>query len=300
MSYFYQAFGLSIQSDIALPPLFEKPSVKTPDIQVVLADVSETGLEQADMVKPFSQFNQTQLWLNIIDVARFEVTANLIKVDPLSEDWDSIRLFLLGSCFGAIMHLKQDLVLHGNTIKFGDECAVFMGPSGNGKSTLASAFYKKGYQILADDLARVDETLCVQPSYPQLKLWEDSARKLEIDTSVLKRIRPQNAKFAVPIQDSFFNQPLPVKALYILNTHNQDDFIFEELSGVNKFQPLKNNTFRPHFTQAFGMQKVHLKRVSQLANQARVVRITRPNYGFQIDELVKRIEQDLQQAVTDE
>lgn len=300
MSYFYQAFGLSIQSDIALPPLFETPAVETPDIQVVLKGVCATGLEQADVIKPFSQINQTQLWLNIMDVARFEVTANLIKVDPLSEDWDSIRLFLLGSCFGAVMHLRQDLVLHGNTIKFGEGCAVFMGPSGNGKSTLASAFYKKGYQILADDLARVDETLHVQPSYPQLKLWEDSAKKLEIDTSALKRVRPQDAKFAVPIHENFFNQPLPVKALYILNTHNQDDFIFEELSGVNKFQPLKNNTFRPHFTQAFGMQKAHLKRVSQLASQARVIRITRPNHGFQIDELVERIEQDMQQVLADE
>jgi len=300
MSFFYQAFGLSIQSEIALPPLFETPYIHAPDINVVLADVSSNGLEQADVIKPFSQFNQTQLWLNITDVALFEVSANVIKIAPLSDDWDSIRLFLLGSCFGAVMHLKQDLVLHGNTIKFADGCAVFMGPSGNGKSTLASAFYKKGYQILADDLARVDETLQVQPSYPQLKLWQDSAKKLEIDTSELKRVRPQDAKFAVPINDSFFNHPLPVKALYILNTHNQDEFIFEELSGVDKFQPLKNNTFRPHFTQAFGMQKAHLKRVSQLASQARVVRITRPNHGFQIDELVKRIEQDMQKTPSHE
>lgn len=293
MAYCYKAFGLKISSEIELPPLALSDQTNTPDINVELGEVSATGLASPDVVKPFSQFNASALWLSILDVARFEVTQNRVMVQPLSDDWDSIRLFLLGSCFGAVMHLRGDLVLHGNTIRFGDGCAVFVGTSGNGKSTLASAFYQRGYEILADDLARVDERLRVQPSYPQLKLWKDSAEKLGLDTAGLKRVRPQDEKFALPIRDLFCNEPLPVRAVYILHTHNQDAFELNAVRGVEKFKPLKNHTFRPHFTKAFGMQQTHLKRVSQLAKSARVVHITRPNAGFKIDELVQHIEADM-------
>lgn len=49
----------------------------------------------------------------------------------------------------------------------------------------------------------------VQPSFPQIKLWSDSAIHLNIDTQFLRRIRPTMEKFAVPLGKQFYKELLP-------------------------------------------------------------------------------------------
>jgi energy-coupling factor transporter ATP-binding protein EcfA2 len=58
---------------------------------------------------------------------------------------------------------------------------AFAGPSGRGKSTLASAFYRAGYQLIADDCllleAQADGVQAI-PAYPSVRLWQDSLEAL--------------------------------------------------------------------------------------------------------------------------
>lgn len=298
MTYFYKAFGLIIRSEMALPPLMACEACDCADISIVFGEVSPAGLVTPDVIKPLSQFNKTALWLDIPNIARFLIEkGRQITIAPsVNQDNESIRLFLLGSCMGALLQQRGELLLHGSAVRFADHCAVFMGGSGTGKSTLAAAFYQKGRQLLTDDLALIDKQLCVQPSFPQLKLWPDAANKLDIDLALHKRVRTQIEKLAIPTGNAFCGQPLPVKTLYLLDTHNQDDFIFQEIKGMKKFQPLKNHSYHPSFSEDFAIQTAHLKRISQLAGQARLIRITRPSHGFQVAELIERIEQELLQA----
>jgi len=291
----YIAFGLTIASSIELPPLRKSP-VTTIDVTIEYGKVSRDGLEKPEVVKPFSQTAANELWLHIPEVAWFYVShGNRIVIDAEADsDLQTIRLFLLGSCLGAILHQRNCLVIHGNAIRFGDECVIFAGNSGNGKSTLAAAFYQRGYKVLADDLAVVDEQLRVQPSYPQLKLWHDSAKKLNIDTDQLKQIRHQINKYAYPIKKGFCTTPLPVRALYILNTHNEESFELEPIQGVAKFNPLKNNTYRLGYLEGLGLKPTHLKQCAELANRIKLSRITRPDRDFQIEKLVEMIEHDLE------
>jgi len=249
--YFYHAFGLNIQSALNLPELLAcaDNSNLNPDVTIQWGDVSKTGLIEAVVKGAFYQANHNGLWLDVPSVARYLIThGNCITIDPYDQaDEDSIRVFLLGSGMGALLMQRDLFLLHANAIKIGDACVSFSGNSGAGKSTLSAAFMSRGYSVLADDVCAINEAGQVMPSFPQVKLWADSSHKLAIKTGGLRRIRPNIEKFAVPLNQQFFATNLPLKVLYILNSHNQDTFEFDSIEGMHKMLPLKNNTYRHHW-----------------------------------------------------
>ena len=67
-----------------------------------------------------------------------------------------IRLFLLGSAWGALCYQRGLLVLHAGVVKVGDGAAAFFGPTDSGKSALAARLASEGYSLVSDDLCRFD------------------------------------------------------------------------------------------------------------------------------------------------
>ncbi len=293
----YTAFGLTLSSDIALPPLTPTNATQI-DVTIQQDHVNKKGLTNPVSTRLRSQAAPDSLWFHVPNIAWFHVSkGNTIHYEPEEQaDEQSVRLYLLGTCMGAVMHQRNRLVIHGNAVRIGDECVIFAGLSGNGKSTLAAAFHKKGYELLADDLAVINEQGFVQPSYPQIKLWHDTAERLNIDVTQLQQIRLQVKKYAYPLTQGFCDTPLPVRAMYILNTHKLETFEFQAITGMNKFLPLKNQTYRKTYIEGLGLTTQHLKQCAQLANTISMIRITRPTSGFDIDQLVERIEADLNRA----
>ncbi|MCI5133440.1 MAG: hypothetical protein D3904_18480, partial [Candidatus Electrothrix sp. EH2] len=205
----------------------------------------------------------------------------------------SMRLYLLGSCLGALLHQRGLLVMHGAAVRFNECCVLFAGPSGNGKSTLAAAFCKRGFQVLSDDVCAVDEQLRVVPGYPQIKLWRDAAARLDMDTDSMRQIRLQIEKYAFNAEELFCTETLPLAAAYFLSAHNLKIFEFKNLTGMQTFLPLRNNTYRISYLKGMGLESGHLARIGALSRQVGVTRITRPNSEFRLEELVDRILDDL-------
>jgi hypothetical protein len=294
LSHRYHAFGLNIGSHIELPALRPVAGEADADIEIIAGPVPENGLEHPKKATPFHQSDTGRLWLNVPNVARFLVCdGSHITVDASPDaDEQSIRLYLLGSCMGAILHQRGVLVMHGNAVRFGEKCVIFAGPSGAGKSTLAAAFHQRGHDILADDVCAIDAEGRVAPSFPQLKLWQDAANRLEIDTSSLDRIRLQVEKYAYPLAQSFFEH-LPVAAIYILGSNNRNEFEIKPITGMRKFTPLKNNTYRVGYLDGLGLKTEHLALCTKLGSRIHLARIIRPNHGFKMGELVDMIMNDL-------
>jgi hypothetical protein len=295
----YHAFQLNIHSELAFPELLKQADVHamTASDKVVIqfGPVSSSGLMKAKVSGLFYQAGLNQLWLNIPNVARFLIADGAsITIEPYSDvDEASIRLFVLGSCLGALLMQRDLFLLHGNAVKVGEHCVSFVGASGAGKSTLSGAFFKRGYSILADDVCAIDETNQVIPSFPQIKLWCDAAKQLDISTQALRQIRPFIEKFAVPLGQQFHQTSLPLKVVYILHTHNKDEFILKDVSGMRKLQPLRNNTYRQQYLEGLSKNKLHFGQCGRIASQVALVSVTRPNHGFKLNELVDAIEVDL-------
>lgn len=297
--FFYQYYGLVVSSDLLLPeliPIASTEAVTTVDVTIKQANVASDGLTNGKVLGPFLQAGDGSLWLTVPDVARFLIrNGTEILYEPLAgSDADSIRVFMLGSCTGALLFQRGYLVLHGNAFQVGDGCVMCVGNSGIGKSTLAAAMMQRGHNIIADDVCPVDARGYAIPGMPRIKLWQDSAIKLGIDTSNLQRIRPDMEKFNYPLKHAYCQEALPVRAIYILNSDLSPDMTVERLQGMDKYLPLKNNTYRFQYMQGMGLGNQHLKLTSQLSARTHLSRITRPRGRFALDELVDFILADYQ------
>jgi hypothetical protein len=296
--YSYQAFKLKILSELYFPELvaYSTEEIGPHDVHIYFGKVNPEGLANSKSHYLYVQGTDNALWLHIPSIARFLITDGCqIIIDPSGNvDQESIRVFLLGSCMGALLMQRNLFLLHGNAIRVGDHCISFAGQSGAGKSTLSGAFLNRGYEILADDICAINEHCEVLPSFPQIKLWFDSAKQLNINTEVLRKIRPNIEKFAIPLGKQFHKEPLPLKVIFILKAHNKDEILFEPINGMHKLNPLKANTYRRQYLNKLG--KEHSFKLSgKIASQTAIVKITRPNFVFKLDELVSLIKENLQE-----
>ena len=168
-----------------------------------------------------------------------------------------------------------------------------------GKSTTANAFRKRGHAVLTDDLCVVragpDGRMQAFPGFPQSKLWLDSLQKLDFSAEGLARIRRKIEKRAVPLGADFGTGPLPLKKLYHLGAHNQDDFLLLPSVGPQKFHLLKQNTYRFGYLAGVEEKIGHFQQVIQLAGQVPLVIAIRPRDGFKLDEFVSILEADIRQ-----
>lgn len=292
----YNAYNLTIDSELALPELTPSTYDSAFDVHIHFGELPKDGIQGGKHLGPFLWTNDHALWLKVPEVATFYVTnGNEIIIDPAPGiDEDSIRVFLLGSAFGALLFQRGYLVMHGNAIRIGDQCMICVGHSGAGKSTLAAGFMQRGYDVLADDVVPVNEACEAIPGFPRIKLWQDVADHLKIDTAPLRRIRPEMEKFHLPLVHDFGKQPLPVRWIYILNTNeSHQDIDIEPIQGMQRFLPLRNNTYRVRYLEGMAMKQSHLQLCGKLAGKIRLGRVTRPRKDFQLDQLIDRLLADM-------
>ena len=150
-----------------------------------------------------------------------EVAAYLIKggseivVDPYIElSSPDIRVFLLGTVLGVLCHQRGVIPVHASCVDINGKAALFAGPSGVGKSTLAAGFMRRGYSVLADDVTVVQPDgrggYQVFPSFPRLKLWSRSADALGLAYRGEEQSRQELEKYHLRLQDQ---APMVVRPL---------------------------------------------------------------------------------------
>jgi hypothetical protein len=292
----YKAFGLSVQSDILLPELVVTNA--KPNIFIGFGDVPDQ-FENPAFSAPNFQVSPDKFLLKIEGVAKYLVEyGNKITIDRgEGGSDDEIRLYLLGSAFGALIHQRGLLPMHGSSIIFDNKAIIFSGRSGAGKSTLAAGFVKRGFKLLADDVSVVTpyETgeLIVHPGYPQMKLWNDSLEKLGHQPKPLRRIRSGLKKYALPMGVEFYSEPAPLVGIYIITVSDKESISLKTLKGIEKFNTLKNNTYRLSFLKGAGTGENHFKLIELVSQHCFVKVVERPSKSFHLDKLIEVIKDDL-------
>jgi hypothetical protein len=293
--YCYRAFGLTISSSMEIPELV--PAEGEPDVLIREGNVPE-ALENPKTVGVRFQAKPGHFLLKVDNIAKYLVSEGrrvTIESFPRVEEED-IRLFLLSSAFGALIHQQGLLPLHASAIEVNGQCVMFCGASGSGKSTLAKAFIRRGYHLHTDDICVVstgeNETPMAYPGYPQLKLWEDALEKIGIDAASYTRVRQVVDKFAIPVMEHFNQNPLPIKRIYILSPWNKGEIEVSEIIGMRKFNLLKNQTYRFRFVAGLEREVSHFKSAGVLGNQVPICGVHRPHSLFLLDELADILETD--------
>ncbi len=294
-TYHYVAFGLRLASALELPELVARDSGG--DVTIEFGDVPET-LEAPTERGALYQVAPEQFLLTIPDTARYLVAeGKRIVIQPAPHASDAaVHLYLLGSVFGALLHQRGALPIHGSAIATPRGAVTFSGPSGCGKSTLAWAFHQRGYRHLCDDVSVVGFDAqgkpLVYPAYPQASIWADVLEKTGLGHDALRAVHPELQKYALSTRARFDAAPVPLVAMYVLQTTHSDTFELIPLCGVDKLQILVANTYRPRFVSAMGKRAEHFKRAATAGRFLRACRVVRPETPFQLDALVDLLEKD--------
>lgn len=293
--YFYSIYGLMVASEFPLPELLAIEDVYSPDVVIQNGEIPNPFPHQSYFCALEDRFI-----IAVEDVARFAVhDGREIVVDQeAGAHDDTLRLYLLGSAFGALLHQRGFLPLHASCVAAPDRTMLFCGHSGAGKSTLAAALCRNsGYQFLADDISVLrleNETPMIYPGYPQLKLWHNSVEKLEMNAQDFRRVRPAVEKFAVPLRDQFTDQQRPFHVIYLLTPSDVPTITLTPLKGIEKLLAIKKDIYRAEFLDVIDPKNSYFQTAASLLNTVRVVRVVRPIEGFHLDALVEAIQRDAQ------
>jgi hypothetical protein len=274
----YSVFGLRIRSTMDLPELFTASGDGTPDVWIDQekfdSERSEPGLVATDR----------GLLLTVAEVGRFLISdGRTIRVQPdAGVDPRNVRLFLLGSAFGALLHQRGLLPLHANAVEVDGRAFAFMGHSGAGKSTLATWFHDQGHRVLADDVCvvRFDDSgeplAC--PGLPRLRLWLDVIELTGRESAGLDRsyvgASAQLDKFDVPVNRmSMIHGDVPIAGLYLLAEGNE--LSINSLAGVDAAEAIFENTYRGAFIAAASAHRNHWRSAMALARNTPVFKVER-------------------------
>ncbi len=296
MTYKYYVFGLRIHSELEIPELIKDKTTLPPDVKISIGE-TPNELSSAKNKGVTFQITHNELLLGLKGIARYYVKdGKEITISPKpNSDLRDIRLFLLGSCFGALLHQQKILALHASAIVHQGKAVIFTGISGAGKSTTANALRLEGFKMMTDDICpikMIEGVPYALPGYPQSKLWEDALDNLNVDYKDYKKVRTKLNKRAVPIMGDFESKAIPIKAIYRLQKHKKDQVELIDLDNSDKFLLLKNMTYRHYFIEDTAAHPYHFMNCSMLANKAPIKCIIRPE-KFCLPEVLSTIKEDL-------
>jgi hypothetical protein len=222
------------------------------------------------------------LLLFVPNVARYRIEhGSRITVEPEPGVPErNLRLFLLGSAFGALLHQRDLLPLHANAVEIGGSAVAFMGASGAGKSTLAAWFHDHGCRVIADDVCVVgidqEGRPYVSPGLPRLRLWADVLQLTGRDLQRLNRsfLDDEHEKYDVPVDAALAARSrMPLAAIYLLA--QGAEFSISPLHGIEAADAIFANTYRGEFLAQTSGQAAHWRSAVRLVRAKPVFRATR-------------------------
>lgn len=269
-----QLFGLRIRSEIPLPDLVAAEGQRVPDIIIRLgmpASVTEDGLRR----------DGDDVVLHVPHVGRYRMARGAeIVVSPAPDvPARNLRLFLLGSAFGVLLHQRGLLPLHANAVEVEGKAFAFMGESGSGKSTLAAWFLDRGYRVLADDVCVVgfeEGKAVVMPGLPRLRLWRDAMERTNRTSDHFERSyagATPYEKFDVPVRGDMVSS-VELGAIFLLDRGVKLRIV--PLDGLERAEAVFANTYRGEFISEVQGEKAHWAASTRLASGPDFFRLIRP------------------------
>ncbi|GAB5445412.1 hypothetical protein [Gymnodinialimonas sp.] len=295
-SHHYQAYGLSIDSDLELPELLPDAARATPVgalVTIRAESVPPAGLEGATHTTEHLQCTPKSVWLNIPNVGRMIIRDGCEIGYELAAGvtYANMRVYLLGSGLGTLLIQRGLIVMHGNAIDMGTGCLTCVGLSGVGKSTTATGMMQRGYPLIADDVCPVDAQRRVIPGMPHVKIWQETADALGILTPDLPAVAPDLPKYRLPMRAAFSDQPLPLRLLVELCPSDVTEVHVTPVTGPKKIALIQQNMYRYQIVHGMQLGAVSFRHAAERFSGVKAFRVERPAEGFDLDNLLDTLVQ---------
>ena len=225
--FYYYAYGLGIHSEIKIPEFITYPGspdvALTIDRQTAIIEHIPTEIVSEDWAMHVSRKKGL---VYVRDTGLYLITnGNKIVFLPApGVSPQMVSFYAIGTVMSILLYQRKFLVLHGSVIDINGEAVIFLGNSGDGKSTTAAALHAAGYKLINDDVAPItlgDEPAFLQPGFPQIKMSSETAEALGHDFNSLPVIHPKSDKRGYRPQHDFPRSPLNIKRIYVLDYGNE-------------------------------------------------------------------------------
>lgn len=213
----YDIFGLSLDSDVEFPAW--PRSDRSPDITLrrepLRADENRSGPRNGNRVANhlYHEYLESSILFEIVG-------GHTITYDVRSAIADDVlRGWIIGIFLPVLLRQRGLLVIHACTVERGGSCAVFVGDSGWGKSTIASFFTRNGWNLLSDDVTAIDVTTAPLPTalsgFPDVRIRPQSQSVID-GFGTLPKVHHKTEK-RIHRPQSFSPDPAAVRRVYILD-----------------------------------------------------------------------------------
>lgn len=136
-------------------------------------------------------------------------------------------------------------VLHASAVSFKNQSIVFLGESGNGKSTATTLLSTNGFELLADDFVPIDASTKKTVSFPAaISIKESLLNEMELNFPQLKssqlRIKDSttNYKYLYPVNENHLSTSKKCKALVFIKYEAGVEDKLEEISKLEALECL--------------------------------------------------------------
>lgn len=192
--------------------------------------------------------------LDYADGTRFAIDLtgrNIWATWPNSLTLEDTVTYLVGPVLGFVLRSVGTTCLHASAVAIDGRAILFAGHPGAGKSTAAAAFAERGFAVLADDIVALSERsreTYVEPGYPRVNLWADSATALFGSATALPRVTPTWDKLYRDLAKNgarFHCRRLALGNIYIIGDRSDDPLApyVEPLSAREQLMALIGNTY---------------------------------------------------------
>lgn len=187
----YSLFGLRVWSAIELPLPCEPWSAdlavdcvvrRAPDgaVAVPVAPVIATKFRDDGTVQAVRHHGSQGdwIWNREIGTIYFSADGAVVEVFPEPEADDRLlAMMVMGQVGVFLLHQRGIPCLHASAVRTHAGSAAFVGTHGQGKSTMAACFLRRGAELLTDDVLPLclgQDRVLAGPSLPVMKMWPET------------------------------------------------------------------------------------------------------------------------------
>jgi hypothetical protein len=302
----YFIYGISLRSDWALPYCEvdeTPPCLATVEIQKAVGSLGvnkDSVLSKGDL--PWvhrERLRDGSFYLCWQDLFEFRVSADgrSIIAHPLNETpWEVFHTYLLGVVLSFALILNGLEPLHATVVVREGLAVALLGDCGHGKSTLAAACLREGYQLLTDDLLIVrpaGDKFLAYPGAPRIKLFPEAARTLLGEAVRGVAMNQWTTKLIIPLnRQQYCRSAVALRALYVLRPpiarFRVKKARWRTMSPRSAVLALVVNTFNAHIKDPLRLSR-QFDLVSNLATRIPVRSLTYPQDLDRVTDVVKMI-----------
>lgn len=203
-----------------------------------------------------------------------------ITVQPApGADEGAVRLLLLGTPMGALLHQRELVPLHASAIEVDGRAVLFAGASATGKSATAAAFHDLGHRVIADDICAVsadgDGSIRAETGPNELLLWRDNLALSNHDPASLRRARVALEKYRYPV--TVAEGPCPVDRIIVLGLHGNPELEVGEFEPFGRVRALLAHTRGSGYLEGLGADASHFATTTGIAGRVSMQFLRRPH-----------------------